>query len=114
MGRKEGPKTMEGFRRADKDIRRGEKEQSRVGRQLPFQVLKERGEVFGVWVDRYTCHNRVVREYSSWLNGRMIPKCESKSRGGSKSHLCVHTVKKRSSLCCRTFLPLDKRDSKVP
>jgi hypothetical protein len=52
---------MEGFRRAEKDVWRGEKEQGRVGRQLSFQVLKERGEMFGMRVDRYTCQYRVVR-----------------------------------------------------
>jgi len=36
MGREDRPETMKGFRRAGKDVWRGEKEQSRVGRQLSF------------------------------------------------------------------------------
>jgi len=36
MGREDRPETMKGFRRAEKDVWRGEKEQSHVGRQLSF------------------------------------------------------------------------------
>ena len=55
MERKDRPKTMEGFWRAGKDVWRGEEEQSSVGGQLSFQVLKEGGEIFGMRMDRYTC-----------------------------------------------------------
>lgn len=108
---------MEGFRGAGKDVWRGEEEQGRVRGQLPFQVLKERGEMFGMRMDRYTCQYRAVSGLFDLVQGggrEVIPKFETKSGGESSSHLCVHTVKKRSSLCCSTCLPLDNRDSNVP
>jgi len=75
MGREDRPETMKGLWRTGKDVWRGEEEQSRVGGQLSFQVLKEWSEVFGMWMDGYTYQYRIVRrgfDLMQWINNTQV------------------------------------------